>query len=178
MRFSSASPLHAPRNVRGTPWAVDLSFDTNRERSRPMPSIIRWAKRVAQALGVLLAVAVGAVYARSSWILSRRWDIAPSNVVVPSDASAIERGERLATTRGCRGCHGLRLQGDVIADIPFAVRLVAPNIAALARTYSNVDLERSIRHGVKPSGASVQLMLSDMFFNLSDADVGAIIAYL
>jgi cytochrome c553 len=141
-------------------------------------SVLRWAKRATVALTGLLAIAAVSVYARSEWILRRRWDIPASSIVVPSDPAAIALGERMATIRGCRGCHGLHLEGNVIADIPFALRLVAPNLAKIARSYSSADLERSIRHGVKPSGASVQLMLSDMFFNLSDADLGAIIAYL
>src|SRR3954466_5487669 len=118
------------------------------------------------------------VYARSEWIFHWRWSVPASEISVPTDSACGAMGLRLATVRGCNGCHGPRLEGGIAGDIPHVARVVAPNLARLARTYSAVDLERSIRHGVKPDGRSVTLMPSEMFFNLNDADLGAIIAYL
>lgn len=132
----------------------------------------------AGALTLLVVAAVTFVYARSEWVFHRRWRIPASEITVPTDPAAVALGLRLVTVRGCNGCHGPRLEGGVAVDIPHVARIVAPNLARLARSYSTVDLERSIRHGVKPDGRSVVLMPSDMFFNLNDADLGAIIAYL
>lgn len=63
---------------------------------------------------------------------------------------------------------------DDIASIAEGERL-----ARAARSYSNEDLDRLIRHGVKPDGTSViMIMPSSMFFNLSDNDFGNIVAFL
>ena len=132
----------------------------------------------AAGLTLLVVAAVIFVYARSEWVFHRRWRIPATEIAVPNDAAAATLGLRLATVRGCNGCHGDRLEGGIAGDIPHVGRIVAPNLARLARSYSTVDLERSIRHGVKPDGRAVVLMPSDMFFNLNDADLGAIIAYL
>jgi mono/diheme cytochrome c family protein len=143
-----------------------------------MRRLLRWMRYVAGALTLLVVAAVIFVYARSEWILNRRWHIPATEITVPTDSASVALGLRLATLRGCTGCHGPRLEGSIAGDIPHVARIVAPNLARLARSYSTVDLERSIRHGVKPDGRSVVLMPSVMFFNLSDADLGAIIAYL
>ena len=130
------------------------------------------------ALVLLLVAGVGFVYARSEWLYRRRWSIRATEIGVPTDSVTVALGLRLATLRGCNRCHGARLQGRVYDDVPHVVRLVAPNLARLARDYSVVDLERSIRHGVKPNGRSVLSMPADVFFYLNDADLGAIIAFL
>jgi mono/diheme cytochrome c family protein len=143
---------------------------------------MRRARRVvAYAGGAIAAVLVAAVvfvYARSEWLIRRRWSIPASEIAVPGDSTAIARGERLVSVRGCNGCHGARLEGVSMFDAPLVARLVSPNIAGLARRYTTADLERAIRHGVKPNGRSVVVMPADMFYNLSDIDLGEIIAYL
>ncbi len=143
---------------------------------------MRRAKRVlgyaGATLATVLVVALVFVYGRSEWLMRRRWNIPATEIAVPGDSTAIARGERLVSVRGCNGCHGARLEGVVMFDAPLLARLVSPNIAGLARRYSTADLERAIRHGVKPNGRSVAVMPADMFYNLSDIDLGAIIAYL
>ena len=143
-----------------------------------MPRILRVLGYTGGTLAAVLLVAVVFVYARSEWLMRRRWNIPASEIAVPGDSTAIARGERLVSVRGCNGCHGSRLEGVSLADIPHVGRLVSPNIAALARRYTGADLERAIRHGVKPDGRSVAVMPAGMFYNLSDIDLGAIIAYL
>jgi mono/diheme cytochrome c family protein len=126
----------------------------------------------------LLLVAAAVVYLVSESKMNGRYATAVSAIVVPTDAAAISEGRRLATIRGCNGCHGARLEGKVFLDQPALARIIAPNLSRIVPTYSNADLVRVIRHGVRPSGRSVVVMPSEMFFNLSDADLGAIIAYL
>jgi mono/diheme cytochrome c family protein len=55
---------------------------------------------------------------------------------------------------------------------------MAPDLALVARTYSTAELARVIRHGVRPNGEGVEIMPSPMFYHLSDADLGRIIAFL
>jgi hypothetical protein len=66
-------------------------------------------------------------------------------------------------------------------DFAFA-RLTAPNLTAgkdgIGSSYTDTDWVRSIRYGVRRDGKPLLFMPSEAFTNFSDADLGAIIAYL
>ena len=126
----------------------------------------------------LLAVAV--IYVLMGSDLRRTFDVAGTAITVPDDMASIAEGERLTRLRGCNnGCHGKTTTGDVLFELPDGTRVVAPDLARAVREYSIVDVERLIRHGVKPDGTSVILLMpSEMFYNLSDKDLGSIIAFL
>jgi mono/diheme cytochrome c family protein len=66
----------------------------------------------------------------------------------------------------------------VFFDEPRIARIVAPNIARIARAYSPAEFEAVLRHGVRPNGTGVAIMPSQMFANFTDADVGSILAFL
>jgi len=70
------------------------------------------------------------------------------------------------------------LSGGVFIDEPVLARLVAPDLTAAARRYSDAELERIIRRGVRPGGRSVVGMPSEMFRALSDADLARILAFI
>ena len=65
-------------------------------------------------------------------------------------------------------------------DSGFFVR--APNItaggASPARSYTDTDWVRTLRHGVKPSGQPLLIMPSEDYARMTDADVAAIVAYV
>ncbi len=94
---------------------------------------------------------------------------------IPSDATTLARGEHLARTRGCHGCHGDQLQGDVH---DWGGTAVAPNLALLARQQSPATIERALRHGIGHDGHALYSMPSYNFIRLTDTDVAAIIAFL
>jgi mono/diheme cytochrome c family protein len=48
----------------------------------------------------------------------------------------------------------------------------------IGQTYTDLDWVRSIRHGIKPDGTAILAMPAMDYYNLSDADLGAIIAYI
>jgi cytochrome c553 len=146
-----------------------------------------WIRRTFKWIGLTLlgiaglaAIAVIVVYILVSLDLARSFDIAGEDVVVPSDAASIDEGQRLAQLRGCSGgCHGKGTAGEVMIELFDGTRVVAPDLGKLAARYSTRDLERAIRHGVKPDGTSViGIMPSEMFSTLSDRDLGLILAYL
>jgi cytochrome c553 len=97
-----------------------------------------------------------------------------------SDAAALRaHGERLTHVLGCTGCHGAHLEGTLFTkDHPEYGPLYASNLTVEAREYSDAQLEGIIRHGVHPERKSVWGMPSQIFHNLSDADLKALIAYL
>jgi mono/diheme cytochrome c family protein len=48
----------------------------------------------------------------------------------------------------------------------------------IGQKYTDADYVRAIRHGVNPSGRGLIVMPSDDYYNMSDDDLGALIAYL
>ncbi|MGH7517120.1 MAG: cytochrome c [Gemmatimonadales bacterium] len=72
----------------------------------------------------------------------------------------------------------MEIEGGIFIDDVLLARLVAPNLTAAVRKYSNADLARIIRRGVRPDGSSVIGMPSEMFSALTDEDLGKILAYL
>ena len=143
-----------------------------------MRKLLRYSAYTLGALAALLLIAIGVVYAMSERIIARTYDAPAAPITVPTDPASIAEGERLAQIRGCPGCHGDRLQGNVFFDEPGVVRLTAGNLTRAARRYSDAELARIIRHGVRPDGSSVFGMPSPAFFHLSDADLGRIIAWV
>jgi mono/diheme cytochrome c family protein len=98
---------------------------------------------------------------------------------IPSDSASIERGRHIARTRGCFGCHGQQLEGQVFtAEWPWVRRAVAPNLAAVARQASPTELEAAIRHGIGRDGRALWSMPSYNFVHLQDRDVADLIAFL
>jgi mono/diheme cytochrome c family protein len=139
----------------------------------------RWLGRAVAVVAAVVALAVVGTWAQSERVIRRAY-AAPADrpLAVPRDAASIAEGERLARTRGCFACHGPALAGRVFFDEPGVARLVAPNLTAAARRYSDDELARIIRRGVRPDGRSVWAMPSDMFVALSDADLARLVAYL
>jgi mono/diheme cytochrome c family protein len=131
---------------------------------------------------VLACAVVGAVvlYAMSEHVMHRRYDVAlEPPIEIPSDAASIAEGERLAKIRGCNGgCHGHVVGGRAWDEGTLVGHAMAPDIALVARSYSTAELARVIRHAVRPNGETVEIMPSPMFYHLSDADLGRIIAFL
>jgi len=87
-------------------------------------------------------------------------------------AAKVAHGERLSKVLGCQGCHGPNLQGKRFYE------LYASNLTREVPKYSDVQLERLLRGGIRPSGADLWAMPSDIFQHLADADLIALTAYL
>jgi mono/diheme cytochrome c family protein len=138
----------------------------------------RFLKWTGIGLGSLITVALLVIYGVSEYRLRQRYDIAAAPIAIPTDSAGIARGKHVALTRGCDNCHGQNLEGKVMFEAPMLARVVAPNLTKIVREYSDAELARAIRHGVKRNGTSVAVMPSSMLYHLSDADLGALVAYL
>ncbi len=144
-----------------------------------MKRVLRWIGYAFAGVAALIVVAIAAVYARSEWILRRTYEFPAVALAIPTDPAAIAEGRRLAITRGCfNGCHGKEAGGVVMIDLPMIARVVAPNLTAAVRKYSNAELVNAIRHGVRPGGRSMAVMPAEQFVLLTDEDLGRIIAFL
>ena len=145
-----------------------------------LKTILKWLLFVFAGIVGIALLGVAAVFVVIGHDLSRTFDVAATEIVVPDDDASIVEGERLARLRGCyNGCHGETINGGVLIELPDGTSVVTPDLALVAQKYSNGDLERLIRHGVRPDGTSVNLIMpSAMLYHLSDKDLGALIAFL
>jgi mono/diheme cytochrome c family protein len=134
---------------------------------------IRWILRALAALALIALGVVGWVRVASEVHL-RSFERPPAfNVPIPNDGEAIARGEHLVQTRGCGGCHGKQLEGDV-----FWGGAVAPNLAQYAREEDSAVFDAAVRHAIGRDGRALYSMPSYNFLRLRDEDLADIIAYL
>lgn len=145
-----------------------------------MGTLLKWLGRGALAALLLVLVGGGLIYAVSQRQIAKTYDIVAEAIPIPTDSASIAEGERLARTRGCyNGCHGELAEGDpAFVDEPMLATVQSPDLTRAARTLSDEELVRVIRHGVRANGRSVFIMPSIDFYHLTDADLGAIIAFL
>jgi cytochrome c553 len=139
---------------------------------------LRWFRNALLGLVAIVILALCVVYARSEWIIRRTYSEPARDVTVPTGQVAIAEGMRLARIRGCTGCHGQNLEGKLFIDDALVATVASPDLTRSVREYSDAELERIIRHGIRPDGRSVVVMPSGMFTPLSDEDLGKILAYL
>src|SRR5688572_12193611 len=132
-------------------------------------------------LAVLLAGVVGAGLQMADSRAQRRVDVKVQAVPLPVDAAALERGRYLFASRGCAECHGANGAGRVFAQHGDSLRLASPNITrgsgGVTAGYTVADWVRSVRHGVRPDGRPLRVMPSEDYNRMTDADLGALIAY-
>jgi len=128
----------------------------------------------------LVLLAFGYAWWQARLDISRTYSVEVEEIAVPTGAAAVAEGERLATVRGCFWCHGAGLEGQMyFAEARRGIIAVAPNLTRKIREYTPAEFARAVRHGVKRDNTSVQpAMPSFAFYNMSDADMGAIIAYI
>src|SRR5258705_9950607 len=121
-----------------------------------MRRVVRWLRNAALGFVGIVIVAAVVVYQRSERIARRTYAEPLAPIPVPTESGSIVEGKRLAELRGCSGdCHGTGTEGNVFVDNAFIGRLVAPNLTLAVRDYSDAELGRIIRRGVRPNGRSV-----------------------
>ena len=144
-----------------------------------MKRLLRWTGIAVGILAGLVIVAYAVAYVASERIMRRTYEVPAVAIAIPTDAESIAEGRRLATTRGCvNGCHGKNAEGAVMFDEPMIARIVAPNLTAAVRKYSDAQIGAIVRYGVRPDGRSMLVMPAEAFVWMTDADLGRIIAFL
>jgi mono/diheme cytochrome c family protein len=142
-------------------------------------NVRRVLARAAFGVAGVLVSGVAIIMALSEARLRKTYDVPLTTIDVPRDPVSIAEGERLARIRGCYGgCHGATLEGSPFFERPGVARIPAPNLTAVLPEYSDAELARLIRRGVKRDGRSVFAMPSEMFAELTDDDLGRIIGFL
>jgi len=143
-------------------------------------------KTLAYAVGgVVLLLAIGAtvIYFGSNAKLRKSYTVNAKPVTVPgTDVAALARGKHLAATRGCTACHGEDLGGAKVFENGAMGAVHGPNLTrgegGVPANWTDLDYVRAIRHGVAPNGRGYFLMPSTDYVTFSDADMGALIAYI
>jgi len=102
----------------------------------------------------------------------------PFTAAPPTDAATRAHGAHLAVTRGCTGCHGDNLQGDVFQNDALMGRAVAANLTTLMRDHGPSIFERAVRHGIGSDGKALYSMPAYNFVRLTDADIAALFAHI
>jgi mono/diheme cytochrome c family protein len=98
---------------------------------------------------------------------------------VATGSAVLQRGQRLANLTGCSDCHNKDLQGGLFEDEGWLHgRYYASNLTRKARAYSDEDLARIVRDGVRPDGRGVAAMPSMGFVRLTDNEMADIIAFV
>lgn len=127
-------------------------------------------------VALLGGAAAGSVFGLSEWRIRRTHEIQLEPLVVAS-VDPVE-GERLARIVGClNGCHGAEGEGGSVG-ITGIVRYTAPPLASVLPGYSDPELVRLVRHGLKRDGTSAVGMIAYTFWAIGDQDLANIIARL
>jgi mono/diheme cytochrome c family protein len=127
------------------------------------------------SLGGAIVLAFAALYGASEWMFATTYH-RPAAALRTQTPGDVASGHRLAQVFGCVGCHGSH--GRVLFEAPFVGRIVTPDLARVAPTYSDTELVNVIRHGIKRDGTSALVMPANAFSSMADTDVADIIAWL
>ena len=148
-----------------------------------MTNVLKWIGIVlGSLLGIVLLAGI-TLYLIGTARLDKTYNFPPSNITIPTDEASIAYGKHRAQSL-CQGCHGADMSGveNFFAGGPLGT-LDSANVTAgqggVGREYtSDEDYVRAIRHGVDPRGKPIFMLAVVSTANLSDEDLGAIIAYI
>jgi len=135
-------------------------------------------------IGVLGLLVVGLVslYTITEQRINKRYDVPVETIAIPAALPGELQGRHRMFIGFCQECHGPGLGGQLMEDDPMTTRLVADNLTSgrggAGRDFTDADWVRAIRHGIGPNGRSLIVMPSNFFYNLTDADVAVLVAYV
>jgi len=147
-----------------------------------MKRALKWFGVILGGLvGLILITALG-LYAKAMIQFDKTYDVQVKPVLIPTDADSIKHGKHLAAFL-CVECHGEDLGGRPNWKLLPGIAAVSPPNLTLGEGsviahFTDEDLVRVLRHGVKPEGNSVFVMPSMYFHHLNDDDLGDLLAYM
>jgi mono/diheme cytochrome c family protein len=145
--------------------------------------ILKWVGIGLGAVLALLLVVVLGLFLRGRSKASSAPQVTLQSVPLLSDSAAVARGRHLADAiMACETCHDPGLSGRAFPTPSFLLSMAAPNLTrgqgGVGAEYTMADWDRAIRHGIGKDGRSLAIMPSEAYAHLSDADFGALVAYL
>jgi mono/diheme cytochrome c family protein len=146
-----------------------------------MKKYFKWLGIVLASLLALIVILFFVMALKGNASITRTFDVSAENVVIPTDAASIARGEHWVKAE-CIGCHKADLSGDPsFFDAPFGhieSKNLTPGKGGAGSEFKDKDWVRAIRHGVNPEDHSLFIMPAPNFWYYSDKDLGDIIAYV
>ncbi|MGD2078776.1 MAG: c-type cytochrome [Chloroflexota bacterium] len=142
-----------------------------------MKKVLKWIAIIVGGLLLLVVVAAVGLALAGTARLNKTYDVSVASINIPDDEAALARGEHL-TNVFCSDCHGADLSGQPFFDEPPIGTIYTANLTGLAETHSDEELVKAIRHGLDSDGRALMIMPSESFIHFSEADLGAVIAYL
>jgi mono/diheme cytochrome c family protein len=146
-----------------------------------MKILLKWLGFALITVVALVAIGALVVYVASNGKLHKTYAVTVRPVAVPIDVATLERGRHIALSRGCVDCHGKDFAGGKVMDDGAMGHIFGVNLTSGAgglKDYHDEDWVRAIRHGVSRDGHPLYIMPSIEYSHLSDADLGALIAYM
>ena len=141
-----------------------------------MMKFIRWG---LIALTGLIVLAFAVVYGGSEIIIRSKPETPMPTIVAASDPGAVARGAYIGRVSGCDGCHERNLQGGEWHSSGFwNSRLYTANLTRVVPRYTDSQLARAIRSGVRADGTKLWSMPSETWTTMTDAEVADVIAWL
>jgi cytochrome c553 len=148
-----------------------------------MKRALKWLGYLVGGLLAVILLALGTVYAITSYKMGRTHEASVPPVAIPTDAASLARGKHLVDAVGkCQACHGDDFSGKATFDAPVFASLTSSNLTSgkggIGASYKDEDWVRSIRYGIGRDAKPLLFMPSEAFYNFNDRDLGSIIAYL
>jgi mono/diheme cytochrome c family protein len=147
-----------------------------------MKRLFKWIAVVLAVLTVSAATALFAGVQLADRKMQRSLALPDYPLAIPGDAQNLARGRYLYATRGCTDCHGVDGAGRDLINDGKGFHIKGPNISPgpgnVVAGYTPADWERVVRHGVARGGRPLMVMPSEDYARLTDADLGALIAYV
>jgi len=126
----------------------------------------------------LILLALGGTWVATRQRLSRPWQVEASLLTAtPPSPDLVARGKALANADGCIHCHTETLGGKVMEEIAPLGTIASTNLTRGGPQRTMRDWALAVRHGLRSDGTTLVGMPSDVFYDMSDEDLGAIVAY-
>lgn len=147
--------------------------------ARVFLGLVVLAAIVVLAGGIFVGVNVSA----TSSSLEKVYDIAPLAVTRSTEPAVLARGKHLSESIGAcatKDCHGSDFGGGAMLAMGPIGTFAGPNITGggLGAMYTDGELARLIRHGVKKDGRSVRFMPTQDISWMPESDRSALVSYL
>lgn len=143
--------------------------------------VLKWIGIILGSLIVLVVIVVLVIVLIANGKLHKTYDITPEAITLPTDSASLARGAHLVNVL-CTDCHAGGLEGKLFFDQMPLATVYTSNLTSgkggVGAKYTDADWVRSIRHGVNPEGKSLFIMPAHEFHNMSEHDLGSVIAYL
>ena len=148
-----------------------------------MSRLLKYIGITLGSIVLLLVVGVAGLYAWSGTEIAKREPLPTHPFTAPTDSASVARGEHVtrALTK-CGDCHGEDFGGGVVVDDPAIGFIYAPNLTkgrgGIGGQLTDAAFEAAVRHGIGRDGHRILIMPAPEYQNLSDEDLGTIVAFL